>query len=175
MPSFQTFPLNPQQARAELHKLGFYEPSDLPLEGAYNFYPGLMFVFLDSGVDGDGVVWEVQRECRDRDLYTLCNKLEDVDRPEPEFEIEQQAMTDPRVFAKFMRDKRRAERSTLNDGPTSERGGLTCFGCKHLSKRMVKPGLHPVYHHFCNNPKLQGAHFIGSDDRTPNWCPARKA
>jgi hypothetical protein len=31
-----------------------------------------------------------------------------------------------------------------------------------------------IYWHYCRHKKVKGDGYIGTDDRTPDWCPERK-
>lgn len=56
-----------------------------------------------------------------------------------------------------------------------------CSPCKWYTHRMVKSGLHPVYHSACNHPqevaddmfdRTERGHTIHGQYR-PSWCPIR--
>lgn len=93
MPSKIHSNLSLPEARKALTEAGFIESTDTPLLGASIGTEGLEFAFLHQGVDADGVIWHREVAVPQRDLATLCSRLEELDRAEPEFDLAQKALS----------------------------------------------------------------------------------
>lgn len=83
--------LTPEQALAELTRLGYKVPSEMTLEGAVRLPEGLRFVF------GPGTL------CRDEwELHTLCGRLEEPERPDPLSDPELAALAGGQPYYKLL-------------------------------------------------------------------------
>jgi hypothetical protein len=165
--------LTPEQALAELTRMGYKTPSELTIEGAVRLPEGLRFVFSCPCTAANGEPATATLWCDEWKPATLCGRLEEPERPNPLDDLELAALSDSRAYGRLMARRHRERSESLENGPRvyAPGQGYQCANCMHLKTRTIS--LAPrISRNECKHPDLETPTLIGASDRTPAWCPA---